>query len=132
LIRWSGILVAAALALGPELPAGAQTRFLDGLVDVPLAPGLSSAAEGGLAFEGPEGRILIATVVAEGPSNPVLDWYATALPGLGWRPTLAQDGGLAFTRGGERLEIRPGSAAAGRSGLTFRLIASPAAVHTPQ
>ena len=132
MIRWSGILVAAALALGLELPAGAQTRFLDGLVDVPLAPGLSSAADGGLAFEGPEGRILIATVAADGPANRALDCYATALPGLGWRSTQAPAGALAFTRGGERLEIRPVAAATGGTGLTFRLIASPAAVQTPQ
>ena len=123
-------VAALALALGSQ--AFGQTRFFDGLTDVPLAPGLQAQVEAGLAFEGPEGRILIAAAVGDLPADQHFRWYETALPGLGWAPAPAPAGVKAFARGQERLEIHLGPAAAGRTRLEFRLIVRPAVDPAPR
>ncbi len=81
--------------------SAAAAGFVTGTEDVPLMDGLVEAAEGGMAFDTPTGRVI--EVLAAGALAPaaIAAFYAEALPQLGWRPGK----GLTFEREGERLTI---------------------------
>ncbi len=117
---------ALALLLIPVLAVGAvggePARFVAGLEDMPLMPGLSALQDAGLVFDTPRGRIV--QVFATGPVTgaAILAFYTETLPQLGWRR--AQEG--SWLRDGEalRLEIVEGTGK-GDHGPIVRFALSP-------
>ena len=117
---------ALALLLIPVLAVGAvggePARFVAGLEDMPLMPGLSALQDAGLVFDTPRGRIV--QVFATGPVTgaEILAFYTETLPQLGWRR--AREG--SWLRDGEalRLEIVEGTGK-GDHGPIVRFALSP-------
>ena len=104
LSRGAALLVAALLVLAtPVAPVAAQgPAYLADVDDLPLAPGLVEDAEGRIAFDKPEGRIVQA--IASGRADPaaVRAFYAQTLPALGWQPGAEQK----WMRGKETLRLK--------------------------
>lgn len=103
-------LLAGALAVaflgGFAAQAQAPARYLAGLPEVPLAPGLSEMEEARLMFDKPEGRIVQLAAGRNGGAEEraaIAAFYAATLPNLGWQQTARQP--LTFTREGEILRI---------------------------
>jgi hypothetical protein len=92
----AAILVLAALAA----PARAQGGFVAGIEDLPLMPGLTEQGEASV-FDAPQGRVVEATAQGAPSRAAVLEFYARALPQLGWRA----EGDGRFAREGERLVL---------------------------
>ncbi len=90
------ILLATALVPGQALAA-----FVPGTEDVPLAPGLTAAADDALVFDNPAGRIVQSVATGQGDADAVTRFYAETLPQLGW--SKGADGH--WTRGEEVLDI---------------------------
>lgn len=123
------ILVAAAfvaLLMGGApaiVPAQDATRFVSTIEDLPLMPGLTEDMDAGVVFDSPAGRIVEAYALGDIGERQVLDFYATALPQLGWR----QDGAGVFVREREILKVEfPGPMTPGQP-LTVRFALAPAA-----
>lgn len=98
-VLMSALLVFAA----PVAPAVAQGQaYLADVDDLPLAPGLVEDADGRVAFDKPEGRIVQA--LASGPVDPagVRAFYAETLPALGWQPGAERT----WKRGPETLRLQ--------------------------
>ena len=95
--------------------AWAQTAFVPGFEDLPLAPGLTVQDEP-VAFVTPSGRIIESTTDLTGPSKDVLSFYETTLPQLGWVKQTAQR----YHRDGETLVVDILDEA-GREYVVFRL-----------
>jgi hypothetical protein len=92
----AALLVFAALAG----PARAQGAFVAGIEDLPLMPGLTAQGDASV-FDAPQGRVVEATAQGPHARAAVLEFYARALPQLGWRA----EGEGRFAREGERLII---------------------------
>jgi hypothetical protein len=90
---------AAAVSLAAI--AGDNARFVAGLEDLPLMPGLSAVADAGLVFDTPQGRIVEAFVAGPVTPNAVRAFYSETLPQLGWRAT----GTNSWSRDGETLRM---------------------------
>ena len=107
------------LILAP-LAAFAGEAFLTSIEDVPLAPGLTEAATGGMVFDSPSGRIVEAAATGAVTAEQVAKFYAETLPQLGWQ----ESGKLSFKRDTEtlRIAIEPGH---GRAPLTVRFNLAP-------
>ena len=79
--------------------------FFSAIEDMPLAPGLTEAPGASTVFDKADGRIV--QLVATGPvaQDKVLQFYADALPQLGWRQADAKT----WRRERENLilEVRP-------------------------
>ena len=123
------ILLAAAVALllvgGAPANGTAEdaTRFVTAIEDLPLMPGLTEDADAGVIFDSPAGRIVEAYAVGDVDEKQVLEFYAAALPQLGWR----QDGADVFVREREILKLEfPGPSPSGRP-LTVRFALAPVA-----
>jgi len=88
------------------LTAFAGEAFLTSIEDVPLAPGLTETANGGVVFDSPSGRIVEATATGSAAADQVAKFYAETLPQLGWQET----GKLTFKRDTEtlRITVEPG------------------------
>jgi hypothetical protein len=101
--RVVAVLMSALLVLAaPATPVAAQgPAYLADVDDLPLAPGLVEDADGRVAFDKPEGRIVQA--VASGRTNlaGVRAFYAETLPALGWQPGAERT----WTRGKETLRL---------------------------
>lgn len=110
------------LGLGLLLLAGgmadAQDRFLAGLDDLPLMPGLTETAGGRTTFETPSGRIVERNAAGNLAPSAVQRFYADTLPQLGWQPV----GDGSFTRAGEKLRIE---FPAGKTPLAVRFLITP-------
>ena len=114
---------------GHPLPARAfeSQRFLSGMGDVPVMPGLAPAEEEPLVFDKPGGRIAQSVMAGRVDRKAVLAFYAQTMPQLGWKaaPQTAA-AGTRFLRDGEELRlefVEPGAAqnpaqASNRAGLT--------------
>ena len=81
--------------------ARAENRFLPGMEDMPLAPGLSVVEDASLAFDSPSGRIVEAYAAGKVLPEAIRKFYAETLPALGWQPA-GEDG---YTREAERLDL---------------------------
>ena len=81
--------------------SAAAASFVDGTEDVPLMPGLVSVAGSNLVFDKPEGRIVEAQAHGALDRARVHDFYAAALPQLGWNAA----GADAWRRDGEKLRL---------------------------
>jgi hypothetical protein len=100
--------------------AEAEERFVAGVEDVPLMPGLSEVPELTLVFDAPSGRVVEAYAQGRTESGAVLGFYARTLPELGWVST----GPNRFRRERESLVIEfPGDRIGAR--LVVRFFISP-------
>ena len=109
-----------ALSLILLLPDLAQAAgFLSVYEDLPLPSTLTEVAGSAFSFDSQDGRI--AEVEAKGAMDQaaVLQFYATALPQLGW----TQDGPTQFHRDQEILRFE--TAEAGKGGIIVRFKVSP-------
>ncbi len=95
--------IVGAICLFFVVQAGAQTVFVPGTEDVPLADGLVlMAGEEDVSFDTPAGQILMVQArVQNGTPADIWAFYDKTLPALGWRLIRA---GL-FERDGEMLKI---------------------------
>lgn len=94
------LLAISCLILAP-LAALAGEAFLSAIEDVPLAPGLTETANGGMVFDSPSGRIVEAAATGEASADQIAKFYAETLPQLGWQ----ESGRLTFRRDNEILRI---------------------------
>ena len=78
-----GLLTVPALALGAV--GGEPARFVAGLEDLPLMPGLDAVREAGVWFDTPQGRIVEAYATGPVTRGAIEAFYAETLPQLGWR-----------------------------------------------
>lgn len=81
--------------------AAASDKFLVGLEDVPLMPGLVQLADQGSIFDAPSGRIAELYAAGRVAREDVRGFYARTLPQLGWQA----QGADRFTRDGEMLRL---------------------------
>ncbi|MGD9742033.1 MAG: hypothetical protein AB7V53_05285 [Dongiaceae bacterium] len=95
---FTGVNGAAAQS---ETGEAASPRFVAGLEDLPLMPGLNELTGSGFAFDSATGRIVEAYATGDLAQQQVLDFYAETLPQLGWE----QASPRGFKREGERLSI---------------------------
>jgi hypothetical protein len=95
-------------------------RFLRGIEDLPLMPGLAETPDAGVVFDTPSGRIVQTEASGRVSRDRVLTFYAETLPQLGWH---ALAPGL-FRREDEELRIEFDEA--GEPGVTVRFALSPA------
>src|SRR5262245_42332404 len=98
------VFLAAALCAAP---AHAETRFLSGMEDVPLAPHLTEQGPG-FFFEDANGRITGAVAQGRTTAEAVRRFYTDTLPALGWSLSPngpGVEGDLVFLRGRERLTL---------------------------
>ncbi|HEX2581144.1 MAG TPA: hypothetical protein VHL08_04140 [Dongiaceae bacterium] len=78
-----------------------QEQALSTIPNLPLAPGLKEQVKDGSVMDWPLGHIIIAYARGDGPARAVRDYYARALPKLGWN---IDDHGL-YHRGREMLKV---------------------------
>lgn len=105
-------------------PALAAERYVPGITDLPLMPGLRVAAEESVVFDKPAGRIV--QTVAHGPleARAVARYYAETLPQLGWRA----DGPQSWQREDETLRLEIAATPSGKgtaAGVTVRFLLNP-------
>lgn len=81
--------------------AVADSGYLADVDDLPLPPGLSEDDSARVVFDKPEGRIVEAQATGSGTPAGVEDFYAGALPALGWQAR----GNGAWSRGDEVLQL---------------------------
>jgi len=80
-----------AIVLLLLMPLAARAAgFVAGTEDVPLMPGLAPMAGSALTFDKPEGRIVEAQASGKVTRAAVQQFYAAALPQLGWTPAGAE------------------------------------------
>jgi hypothetical protein len=120
---WLALVLACALAGGLG-PARADEGFLSTIEDLPLMPGLTEDADRGVVFEAPSGRIVESFAMGAVSREQVVEFYARALPQLGWR----QEEGARFIREDEVLVIEVSGAGAR---LTVRFALAPADAADP-
>ncbi len=65
--------------------ARAADGFFNGLPDLPVMPGLAEDPAAAVIFDKPEGRIVRAVARGRLSRKAVLQYYARALPHLGWK-----------------------------------------------
>jgi hypothetical protein len=99
--RWAAIFLAGFIFVAGAL-AGEAGKFVSGLEDLPLMPGLNEVDQSGVVFDKPGGRIVESVATGRTRADQVYAFYANALPQLGWR-ILARG---RFVREGEQLHIR--------------------------
>ena len=118
----SGVIAVLVLAAGLAWPvsdaAPGGPRFVSGIADLPLMPGLSERPEQAVVFENRNGRIVRATAIGRLAKPAVRRYYRDALPALGWLPA----GADRFVREGELLRLELVS---GDRGLAVRFSLSP-------
>ncbi|MFC5358525.1 hypothetical protein [Azospirillum himalayense] len=108
------LLAGPALAglAGVPLPATSSAwaadsaRYVEGMGDVPVMPGLAPAEEAPLVFDKPAGRIAQSVMAGAMDRNAVLSFYNQTMPQLGWSRAPQRAGGSAsFLREGEELRL---------------------------
>jgi len=114
----AALVLAAALAWPPSDAAPAGPRFVSGIADLPLMPGLSEQPEQAVVFENHNGRIVRATAIGHLAKPAVQQYYRDALPALGWLAA----GADRFVREGELLRLE---LVTGDRGLAVRFSLSP-------
>lgn len=95
------VVTVAVTTIGLTTVASAQARFIDGIDDLPLMPGLESVPAASVAFDALVGRIVVAFAEGAVAMDDVRAFYDATLPQLGW-DRLAADH---WARAGEELTI---------------------------
>ncbi|QCO02571.1 hypothetical protein [Azospirillum argentinense] len=86
--------------------AADSARYVEGMGDVPVMPGLAPAEEAPLVFDKPAGRIAQSVMAGAMDRNAVLSFYNQTMPQLGWSRAPQRAGGSAsFLREGEELRL---------------------------
>jgi hypothetical protein len=120
--------LAVVVALACAAP-GHATGFLSAIEDIPLMEGLSETAEP-VVFESAFGRVVQTTARGSAKADAVREFYAAALPALGW---MREGASLDFLRENERLTISVRDAAgSGPVSVTFELVAKLAPSKLPE
>jgi hypothetical protein len=109
---------ASFAAARAQAPAATPVRYVAGLEDVPLMAGLAPAGGNDVAFDSPQGRIVIVNAEGAVDRQSVVAFYAASLSELGWD----RIGDAAFRREGEMLRLEFGQRGAQ---LTVRFALSP-------
>ena len=94
------LIMSFAIWLSLASTSGAQTVFVPGFEDLPLAPGLSPSGDP-VAFVTAAGRIIESTAELSAQSSDVLAFYSGTLPQLGW----VKAAGETYVREGETLSV---------------------------
>lgn len=94
--------------------SAAAAEFSTVIEDLPLMPGMVEKAEAAIVFDKPGGRIVETTAQSAATPAAVKNFYAAALPPLGWT---AVPGG--YIRTGEKLTITPDGTPGGTPGGTM-------------
>lgn len=105
--------LALAVILCVRAPAEADGRFVDGIDDLPLMPGLESVPAASTAFDALAGRIVVAFAEGAVAMEDVRAFYDATLPQLGWERLEADR----WVRAGEELNL---DAVVERGGLVVR------------
>jgi len=79
----------------------ADSGFLADVDDLPLPPGLIEDDSARVVFDKPEGRIVETQAIGSGTPAVFKNFYASALPALGWNAR----GNGAWSRGDEVLQL---------------------------
>lgn len=95
------LMLLAFLMTAFSVMAQDEQAFLSILPDVPLIEGLSEIENESLAFDKPEGRIVMIEAQGNVQTNTILGFYEQVLPELGW----TQEAYDTYTRGDEVLKI---------------------------
>jgi|SRR5262245_18533611 len=98
--RLPGLVCLALYLVAASASAG--DGFVSGFEDLPLAPGLVSVPDAGIAFDNPTGRIVVAYARGAVAKSAVEGFYNATLPQLGWAAEPSKGN---YTREGERLTI---------------------------
>jgi hypothetical protein len=89
--------------------ATAADRFVDGIEDLPLMPGLENVSAASVAFDTGTGRIVVAFADEERAGgtefSAVVDFYRATLPQLGWTAGALSERLARWTREGEELVL---------------------------
>lgn len=114
------LMAVAALMAGAPLLEG---------FDVPLMPGLAEVADARVTFDKEEGSIIETVLEGQAPASKAQVWYASSLPGLGWKLEAATSTRQVYQRGADRLVIDYS-----RTGATtrVRLLLEPALESAPE
>ncbi|MBT3991174.1 MAG: hypothetical protein HON14_03315 [Rhodospirillaceae bacterium] len=117
-IRSLFILIAASGLLLGSLSLTAAPKFVPGINDLPLMPGLALRSDAPVVFDTPGGRIV--EVFAEGriPKARIRAFYGSTLPELGWKPYAASQ----FQRDKELLKIEITEAANGTTMVRYSVV----------
>jgi hypothetical protein len=113
----TAVLVSVLLSAAAAHPAD---RFVGGIGDLPLMPGLAENPNAGMVFDTPSGRIVQTEATGRVSRDQVLSFYAETLPQLGWRTLAAGQ----FRREAEVLKIEIDET--GEPDITVRFALSPA------
>jgi hypothetical protein len=121
--RLMAVLCVLGVLAGFAAPGGvlAAGGFFGGLPDLPLMPGLTEDRAAAVIFDKPQGRIVKLTATGRLTRAAVLDFYAGALPPLGWIPTRPGR----FRRDGEILRLTIAGRAADGAGISVRFLLAP-------
>ena len=97
--NWINGIFMAIAALVASTNLSATDRFLRGINDLPLMPGLYEDLGASVVFDKPNGRIIVALARGTQSMEAIRNFYIQTLPQLGWKNIR---GGI-FERRGERL-----------------------------
>jgi len=117
-VRLASLLIGLALFWPGQAYAG--PAFLRNLTDVPLMAGLTENPNQGLVFDTAEGRVIEAVAEGAVKGGQVRDYYAAALPELGWSVDLT---GMdpSFSRAREVLVLHVDDGPRGQTYVRFTL-----------
>ena len=113
-----GLFAASSQPRAAERTALPSERFVEGVEDLPLMPGLANVEAAGVAFDTVTGRIVVAYASGRVTREAVVAFYADTLPQLGWK----KEQELRFRRDNENLTLEFSRNSAG---LTVRFSLSP-------
>lgn len=102
---FAGLAGLTSPAISPAR-AAESARYVEGMGDVPVMPGLAPAEEAPLVFDKPAGRIAQSVMAGAMDRGAVLSFYNQTMPQLGWsRAPQRAGGGASFLREGEELRL---------------------------
>ena len=86
-MRETGFLATAICVIGilAATMTLAADRFVSGIADLPLMPGLDEVDDSAVVFSKPEGRIIEVSAYGAVTRDAVRAFYDRTLPQLGWR-----------------------------------------------
>ena len=96
----------------------AASKFVPGINDLPLMPGLTLWSETPMVFDTPGGRIVEVFAIGKVPLTRIRSFYRETLPQLGWQPKNKN----AFERDNETLKIELSEDGKGRRMVRFSLV----------
>ncbi|MBT3916750.1 MAG: hypothetical protein HN731_08005 [Rhodospirillaceae bacterium] len=117
-IRLIFILLIAVSTPFINIDLSAAPKFVPGINDLPLMPGLSLRSETPVVFDTPGGRIVEVFAIGKASSIRIRAFYGETLPQLGWQPKSKS----AFQRDNETLKIEISEDSKGRRVVRFSVV----------